>query len=327
MKLARFCFVFLLIVSISGCSPTYPKERIEGEIIKLCNEEYGVDIKAKLIGNTLAIYIPLPSLLNVTLGMNKDAQEMIQDVLLSTSRIVLSTDARIEFYCVIAQDVKMPELQVIVMKYVDDVKRAFFYDISRGEYFKRTLFDININPQSRKEQTIKDIFKKHELDPKWEEKVLEDFFRSMPVALRDFGYWNDTFFVKDIALSEFIAEQMAYRIKLRFREDKSLAKKFYVKAVNGMYNDKVQEPFFYIDFDIKMNEILKVLGEDVDKQLLFENIFAEIAETIYGYKFMDFEIVKIIDKNSQDKLFVTREDLYAYKKKKLSIHSIAEKMQ
>jgi len=323
MKFLRLCFVFIILAAVSGCGPTYPKETLGESIVKLCKEEYGIDIKSKVIGNTLAIFIPLPSLLDVTLGMNKEAQEMIQDVLLSTSRVVLSTDAPVEFYCVIAQDKRLPELQVIVMKYVDDVKRAFFYDISRGEYFKRTIFDININPQSRKEQPIRDIIRKeYNVSPELEEEVLNKFFRSEPLALKDFGYWQNRFYVKKITLPEFLAEQMAYRIKMRFREDKELRKKFLVKAVIGAYSKKEPEVFFSFNFDIKMNEVLKVLGEDVDKRVVFENVFREISDCLYGYKFDKFDLVRIIDKNTGDKLFVSRDDIYSFKKKQVAIDGI-----
>ena len=327
MKFLRLCFAFILVASLMGCRATYPKETLGESIVELCKKEYDIDIKSKMIDHTLAIFIPLPSLLNVTLGMNEEAQEMIQNVLLSASRVVLSTDAEVEFYCVIAQDIRLPELQVIIVKYVDDVKRAFFYDISRGEYFKRTIFDININPQSRKEQTIRDIFKKHNLNPEWEEKILEDFFRSTPLALKDFGYWNDRFYVKDIPLPEFLAEQIAYRIKMRFREDKDLNRRFLVRAVDGVYTDDPAKKSFYIDFDIKMNEILKVLGEKADKGTVFKNVFQEVSDCLYGYKFDDFAVVKIVDKNTNDRLFVTWEDIYAFKKNRLKIDSILSGIQ
>lgn len=323
MNFLRLCFVLSLSVILAGCEGvTYPKETLENEVVKLCKREYDIDIKSEVVEQTLAIYIPLKSLLDLTFGMNKDAQDTIQNVLLSASRVVLSTDAGIQFYCIIAQDIRLPELQVIIVKYVDDVKRAFVRDISRGEYFKRTLFDININPQSKKEQTIKNVFKKYDLDPEWEDQILEEFFRSAPLALKDFGYWNDRFYVKNIKLPEFLAEQMAYRVKMRFKEDKDLSKKFLVKAVTGRYRNKIENPFFYLGFDIKINEVLKVLGEEVDKRIVFENVFKEISDCLYGYKFKDFEKVESVDINTNEKLFVSKEAIYAFKKNKLTIEAI-----
>jgi len=323
MYLIRLCLILLLASCVlTGCEATYPKETLSDSIIALCRKEYDIEIKAEKIGKTLAIYIPLPSLLSITLGINKDSMDKIQDVLLSTSRVVLSTDAGIEFYCIIAQDIRMPEIQVIIIKYVDDVKRAFFYDISRGEYFKRTIFDININPQSRKEQTIKDIFKKYRLDPEWEEQVLDEFFRSTPLDLKDFGYWNGQFYVKDIDLDEFLAAQMAYRIKARFREDKELSEKLLIREVSGAYETEDDESFFSIAFDIKLNELIHVVGGQMDEKILFRNIIEEISNCVYGYKFMNFKFVKVKDMNTKEKIFISKDEIYALKKRKIKIDAL-----
>lgn len=320
--LLRLCLVILVLSLSAGCGPTYPKEKLAGSIVELCEKEYGVKVKSRIVGKTLAIFIPLPSLLDITLRINKRASDMIQDVILSASRVVLSTDAEIEFYCVIAQDIRFPELQIIVVKYVDDVKRAFFSDISRGEYFKRTLFDINLNPQSKKEKSIKTIFKKYNLDPELEEKVLDEFFRSQPIVLKDFGYWQNHFYIKDVTLPEFLAEQLSYRIRMRFRESEALSNKFLIKEINSSYKKSFDTADFSIYFDIRLNEILKTLGEGSNKKVVFRNIFVEIADCLYGYKFQDFDSVKIFDKNSISRLFVSKEDIYAFKKKRLGLDDI-----
>lgn len=305
-----------------GCGPTYPKETLSESIVALCRKEYNIDVKSRIMGKTLAIFIPLPSLFDITLRINQEASETIQNVIFSATRAVLSTDAGIEFYCVIAQDIKLPEVQIIVIKYVDDVKRAFFSDISRGEYFKRTIFDININPQSKKEKSIKAIFEKYNLNPEMEESVIDEFFRSTPIALEDFGYWQDQFYIKDISLEEFLAEQMAYRIKTRFRENKEFSKKFLVKDIEGDYKKQEENAFFLIYFDIKLNEILAVMGKEEDMPLVYKNIFMEIADCLYGYKFENFNSVRIHDKNSLLRLHVSKEDIYAFKKKRIGIDSI-----
>lgn len=320
--LLRLCLIILVLFLSAGCGPTYPKEKLTESIVELCEKEYGVEVKSSIVGKTLAIFIPLPSLLDITLRIKKEASDMIQDVILSASRVVLSTDAQIEFYCVIAQDIGFPEIQVIVIKYVDDVKRAFFSDISRDEYFRRTLFDINLNPQSKKEKSIKNIFEKYNLDPELEEKMLDEFFRSQPAALRDFGYWQNRFYIKDVTLPEFLAEQLSYRIRMRFREDEALSEKFLIKEVSGSYKKTFDTAEFSIYFDIRLNEILKTLGEGLNREVVFRNIFVEVADCLYGYKFQDFDSVKIFDKNSISRLFVSKEDIYAFKKKRLGLDSI-----
>ncbi|MFH1791125.1 MAG: hypothetical protein ABH885_03975 [Candidatus Omnitrophota bacterium] len=319
----RLSIILMLIFALAGCKATFPKETLAQSIAALCLEEYGLEIKAEVIGQTLAVYLPLKSLLDLSFGLSEEAQDAIQDVLLSASRVVLSTDADIRFYCVIAQDIRLPELQVIVIKSVEDVKRAYFNDISRGEYLKRTIFDININPQSRKEQTIKDVFKKYKLDPEWQDQILEEFFRNTPLALKDFGYWNDRFYVKNITLPEFIAEQIVYRIRMHFRENKELARKYVVKAVNARYEEEGNARQFRVDFDIKLNEVLKVLGEaGGDDGVIFGNVMEEIADCVYGYKFEDFDSVKCVDAASGKKLTVSKNEIYALKKRKINMDNV-----
>jgi hypothetical protein len=64
---ARTVLSLLLIISlICGCSsstsPTYFKENIEKSIQDICQEEYQIEIKAKLAGRTLWLYLPLEDL-------------------------------------------------------------------------------------------------------------------------------------------------------------------------------------------------------------------------------------------------------------------------
>jgi len=317
-----FCFTVLLFL-LSGCTASFPKEKLAESIVELCKEEYKIEIKVELVGKTLAIYIPLPNLFDVTLRVNKKAQTTIQNVILLASRAVLSTNANIKFYCVIAQDVRMPEIQIIVVKYVTDVKRAYLLDISRGEYFKRAIFDININPQSKKEKSIKNIVDKYNIEPDMQEKVIDEFFRSAPLGLKDFGYWQDRFYVKDITLPEFLAEQIAYRVRMKFREDPLLSKKFLLQKVQSSYKiEDENKPFFYFYFDIKINEILKVMGGEIDEKEIFRDIFIEVADCLYGYKFQDFDAVKIYDQNDPAKLIVTKEEIYAFKKGRIKIDTI-----
>jgi hypothetical protein len=166
------------------------------------------------------------------------------------------------------------------------------------------------------------VFKKHNLNPELEEKILDEFFRSAPLEIMDFGYWQDRFYIKDINLAEFLAAQIAYRVKTRFREDGKLFKKYLVGMVEGSYKKLPEAAFIYIDFNIRLNEILKVMGEKENRKLVFENILMETADCIYGYKFEDFDFIKIIDKDSLATLIISKDDLYAFKRGKLGIESI-----
>jgi hypothetical protein len=193
-RFGRYAFAVLaLAVFLAGCGPTYPKEKLKESIIRLCKNEYKVDVKVRTFGKTVAIYMPLEDLMDFSFALTPSATEKLNDVIMSVTRVVLSTDADYDFYCIIAHDIRVPEIQVIIIKYVDDVKRVFLGDISRGEFGKRMIIDMRLNPQSQKERAIKDVFQRMGLDPKWQDQVMNDFFRADPAGLGDIGYWNGRF--------------------------------------------------------------------------------------------------------------------------------------
>ncbi|UCD54690.1 MAG: hypothetical protein JSV93_03985 [Candidatus Omnitrophota bacterium] len=314
---------FSIILLSTGCGEiTYPKEKLGESLIKLCKDEYHIDVDASIIGKTLAIYLPLDNLFDVTLNISEPAWDKVSDVLLNARRISLSTDADIKFYCVIAQDVRLPEIQLVIVNYVEDAKRVLFSDISRGEYFKRTLVDINENPQAKKEQAIVDVFGKMKLEKEWQDKILEDFFRSPPSSLEGIGYWQKKFYIKDITLEEFLAQQIARRIKMRFREEEDL-EKYALKSVNGKFEIRDGLKVFFISFNAE--SILFIVDPDrmlVAEREIFTNAFEEASDVIYGYKFKNFDLAELAEKSTNKKLLVSKENLYLFKKRKLGIDGI-----
>ena len=95
-----------------------------------------------------------------------------------------------------------------------------------------------------------------------------------------------------------------------------------IKEIRGSYKKSFDTANFSIYFDIRLSEMLKTLGEGSNRKVVFRNIFVEIADCLYGYKFQDFDSVKIFDKNSVSRLFVSKEDIYAFKKKRLGLDTI-----
>ena len=92
--LVLFVSCLLYFVSLPGCSPTYPKEKFADSIVRLCKTEYKLDVKAATAGNTVVIYVPLQDLWDLTFSLTIRAGEEINDVILSVSRVALSTDAK-----------------------------------------------------------------------------------------------------------------------------------------------------------------------------------------------------------------------------------------
>ncbi len=312
--------LFLTVLLLAGCAPTYPKEKIEDSVVDMCKREYGLDVKAITVGNTLGVYMPLHNLIDFTFAITKEASEKINGVLLSATRVAISTDAEINFYCVVAHDVKLPEIQVVIVKSVDDVKRFLLMDISRGEYSKRMLINVRLSPQAQKEKTIREIFNKMDLDPEWQEQVLDDFFRTEPAGLGELGYWNNRFYLKDVKLTEFMAEQMASRVKMAFKDDDDLFEKFLVKSTKGEYISKGTTKFFRLEV-----LVVRRRYEDFDldaSSVIFENGLKTAGHVAHIYKFEDFDYVEILDEREDKALVVSKEKLEDFRKRKVKLEDI-----
>ena len=174
LRLLSACF---LAVFINACSHTYPEDRLVEELRALCKREYGIDnIEVKIVGKTIGVHLPLLKLfaadfkslasgaqkienMEELLQFSPDATEKIENVLFSTSRVILSTDKPIDFYVLTATDMEITGIQLILVGYVDDLKRVRFWDISRDEYRKRIVNDLRINRGVVWKQTVVNFFR------------------------------------------------------------------------------------------------------------------------------------------------------------------------
>ena len=193
--------VTLYALSHTGCGPTYPKEIVDKAVIQLCRKEYDIDVKVGLVGSTIAIYLPVENLLDQTLGLSKAALDNINDVVLSVSRVTLSSDAVIKFYIIIAQDPKFPELEIVIIRYLNDLKLFHFSQISRGEFSERLLRELKLTPQAQKEKILKAIFEQLQIQKT--DGLMDEFLTEDVSTIGDIGYWNNEFFIKEINLEEF----------------------------------------------------------------------------------------------------------------------------
>ncbi len=312
---AAVAVLTLALFSASGCDkPTYPKEKFKESIIRLCKSEYKLDVKVATKGKTVVIYLPLPNLIDFTFAITKSASEKINNVILSVTRVAISTDADYDFYAIIAHDVRIPEIQIIIIKSVEDVRRFLLGNISRDDYSKRMIIDMRLNPQAQKERSVREVFEKMGLDTKWQDQVMNDFFRSEPTALSDIGYWNSRFYIKDITVGEFLAEQIAGRIRIFFREDAKTAERMALKAAKGVYVVRGDKKYFKIEALAQP----KLLPDRASPELAEETlkILLKISSgVVWGYKFDDFDYLELMDQATSRTVKVTKDDLEAMKKK------------
>ncbi|MFH1665796.1 MAG: hypothetical protein ABIA77_06605 [Candidatus Omnitrophota bacterium] len=313
--------ILCMLMSMPACAPTYPKENLPEAVREVCKIEYDMEVDVTVAGSTMGIYYPMKGLLDPGMGISEESWDKISNLLLIASRVVLSTDADIKFYCVITQDARLPELQVIIIKYVDDIKHSMYRGISRNEAFKRTLFSINLTPQARKERSIEQIFDRMGIAEETKQKVLDEFFRSPPTRLSDIGYWRGNFYLKDVTLEEFLASQIANRIKIDFKGEKKLEKFFTYKTAEGLFNTDEKARTFLIMF-----KIADAVGSEPVSSLRREKIKTIIdiaSEVVKGYKFKDFDLLVLDDQLENVRVSVKGQDVCDFADKKLSVENVA----
>lgn len=278
--------LFSLIISISlasiSCAPTYPREKLAEGVKELCKKEYGVDVEVGIEGETLGVRIPLEGLFDTeSLQIAPEAFKKIDGVMLSVSRVALSSDRSINFYTVITYDKAVPGAEVVITRYVGDLRRYVYGDISRGEFSKRMVFDVRFNPQG----------------------IIDT--------------WLGEFSLKETKLVEFICRQASRRISDEFREDKMLVGKFKVASCEGTLKDGTFKFTAEISREgLPMSELIH--GKAWHDKVL-ELCLKIISHVIYIYKFKDFEKVEVRNKFDNKTVEIVKKEIKSWRKRKIEI--------
>jgi len=319
---AAMAFLVSAAFILPACVPSYPKEELPEAVKNICHLEYGMDVDVMVTDSTMALYYPMEGLLDVGLGISTEAWDKISNLILVASRVTLSTDADVKFYCVITQDVRLPELQVVIIKYVEDVKRGMYRNISRSESYKRTLFSINLTPQARKERTVEKVFERLNIEEDTQEKILDEFFRSPPTKLSDIGYWRGRFYIKDISLGEFLGAQIANRIKIDFKQDEHLAEYFSYKSAESEFIESPAANSFLLKF--KIADQREPDAATNPRVVKVQELVRIANEVVTGYKFRDFAFMRMIDQLENVVMTVSEKDIYDFNKKRLPVEEIVQ---
>jgi hypothetical protein len=139
------CFGFLSI--LSGCEPTYPAKTFVPQLVKLVKDEQKADVTCHVSGKTLWVYIPLNNLVDEkTAGLDIPGLKKMYSVLDTVHRLVLSTDARLDFLAIIGADVKKYGVELLIIEYIPDIQQAVLEKFSRGEFSMRSVRDLRYDP-------------------------------------------------------------------------------------------------------------------------------------------------------------------------------------
>jgi hypothetical protein len=229
---------------LSACEATYPAATLTTTLTKLIKTEVNVDVISQVVGKTLWIYFPSEKLVNAKdLMWDETGLEDVGKVLSVAHRVLLSSDASIDFVSVVAADVKNYGLELQTIEYVPDIKEAILERFSRGEFFMRSVRDVSLNPQTVNDRTAE----------------------------------SKRFY--DISFDQFLSQQIIHRVKSLFLKDKRLEKIYEIKSTGWSQKFGVLK----IDFEFMKKRYDLTPEEEAIKPLDFVVMIAAKVINTYHY--------------------------------------------
>ncbi|MFH1857295.1 MAG: hypothetical protein ABH845_00100, partial [Candidatus Omnitrophota bacterium] len=253
----------------------------------------GMNVTVQRVGKTLGVYVPLEKLFDSTLRLSPEVGDQLDGVILSTSRVVLSTNDPPDFYVVVAQDKRIPGIELKLIRYVQDLRRFWLQDLSRGEFNKRMLFEFGLD-------------------------------------LGIFKEGNEHFNLEEVHFEQFLAQQMAFRIKMRLEEEALFKNKLELRTVKGKFveaqtdaDGKTQgKPAgdFALSLDVQDRgfALRKPIDAESEKKI-FALMLDVVLEVFRGYHFEAFRNVTIQIPYLHQNFVIGRDDLERYRHKKMDL--------
>lgn len=131
--------------AVGACSPTYRKDQLVESIQHICANDYHLNVSARLVGHTLAVHLHHDNILDrsgAQIRLSQSANKILGNLIESVHRVILSSDAQVDFYVVLASDPAVPGAYLTVVRYMEDVRRANANMLPLTEFFSRTIFDL-----------------------------------------------------------------------------------------------------------------------------------------------------------------------------------------
>ena len=240
-----------------GCAPSYRNEQLAQSIEQICKTEYRYTVSARLDGRTLAVLLQHDGILEQAGGqvsLSDGANEILGNMIEVLHRVLLSTDAPIQFYALLVYDRSVPGVYLSLVRYIEDVRKANAQMLAPTEFFSRTLLDLKMAAT----QTVD--------------------LSHMPL--------------RDIHLEEFLSWQLAKRIQGRLAE--RLKKSGVSSVDVGQCEGKFQNGEFTFALNVAPHPGIGKALEEARLQELFQEATSVIAEVLASYQFDRFTAVRLI---------------------------------
>lgn len=139
--------VAVLGLLAAGCStePTYRKEHLANSLQTLFEQD-GLRSTVRFLNHTLAVQFEQAGALAQTdnqIHIGPTLDQALQKIIPAVHRVLLSTDAQVQFYVLLVSDPTIPGAYLTMVRYMDDVRRAQANMLDIPEMFSRTVLDLN----------------------------------------------------------------------------------------------------------------------------------------------------------------------------------------
>lgn len=226
--LLNICIVVFLTFGCSlSTTPTYIKEEIDKAIQDICKTEYGIDVKVKLVGLTLWIYLPVEDMLAKSDKPEKylerfaveDNRAKFQEGTLKLEYIIRGVAEKEKF-----QEYKYNKIVLDKINNVWKALRRVLFSMERlkeenePKFFCLVIADIKNGFETKEVFYYLDLKKVSYQFISWTEyhhRVMDESDMSPEIVGDKEGLHLN---YKDITLEEFVALQIQHRIRLKFQK-------------------------------------------------------------------------------------------------------------
>ncbi len=249
---------------VAGCRASYPTGSVEDTIAKICQDEYHVEVQVAKAGKTIGALIVMPDILLSDLTFSDQALNKIENVMLTTSRVTLSSQFNYDFFVITIMDAKTG-IRVSFTRYIKDIRRLIMDDISRSDYFQRLLIEVESG------------------------RPVSD-----PAAAR--------FDLKDQVLEDFLARQIAERIRLQFQVNLVVERLFKINGIEGVFLPAADDADRYAApgrFQLRLSfkpqaPPFATVASPTLRENLYQLLFETAKQVIRRYEFKNFEGLAIV---------------------------------
>ena len=230
---ARVALNSLILISLflfSGCSsvttPTYNRENLAQSIQDICKKEYNLEVKARLVGDTLWVYLPVEDLLAKS---DKPEKYVEKFVLERTEALPDSSSLKFEYLIKPIEDrektqeYKYNKLVLEKINNVWKVLRRVVFSLDRSKTGEPKFYSL-VAADIKNGFAMKEVF--YYLDLKkvsyeyiswgeYQHRAIQDVDLNPQFIGDKEGNYVD---YKNITMREFIMGQILHRIKLKFQK-------------------------------------------------------------------------------------------------------------